>query len=173
MYFDHRLLPQLLPDPPLPSLIRLLDKEWRQEVGGVEKRRGKGPCSTGRSCQGQGWSPRESSQESKLQIKDLGSALLWFYFEPARATGDTLKDIKSPLPHPALHSQDQNPETATVNNGSRLRSIVSCFTVLCNLPLFSPSGPSPNLHFTLMSPTPNQNHRICNKDQTNIEGKAA
>lgn len=70
---------------PLASLIRLLDREWRQEVDGVEKRRGKGPCSAGRSCQGQGWSPRESSQESKLKIKDLGSALLWFHFEPARA----------------------------------------------------------------------------------------
>lgn len=129
---------------PLASLIRLLDREWRQEVDGVEKRRGKRTLL----C-------RKVLPRSGLEPKGKLTGI--------KAENQRLWQCPSVIPFWASKSK-----AATVNNGSRLRSIVSYFIFLCNLPLFSPSGPSPNLHFTLMSPTPSQYRRTWNKDQVNI-----
>lgn len=114
---------------------------------------------------GSGWGWKEKRKRTLLCRKVLPRSGL----EPkGKLTGikaENQRPWQCPSVIPFWASKNK---TATANNGSRPRSIVTYFTFLCNLPLFSPSGPSPNLHFTLMSPTPSQNRRTWNKDQVNI-----
>ena len=77
-----------------------------------------------------------------------------FLSQPRTAQDTNFKrhQITSPSPTSPPYPRVQPPEMAIRNSDARPHSIVNCFTSLYKLPLLSPSDPSANLHFSLISP---------------------